>query len=158
LRVGTGFDIHRLAEGRRLILGGVKIHHEKGLVGHSDGDALLHSIADALLGAAALGDIGQLFPDTDQRIEGIDSAEIVREVCALLKERSLTIENVDATIIAQEPRLTNHKASIRENVAKILNISAANVSIKAKTMEHLGPIGEGRAIAVQAVALLRNNN
>jgi len=155
LRVGTGFDIHRLVEGRPLVLGGVEIAYARGLLGHSDGDALLHAIADALLGAAGIGDIGELFPDTDPAIKGIDSRVIVRRVCELLSERRLEIVNVDATVIAQEPKLSEHKARIRESIAALLGIGTDRVGLKAKTMERLGAIGRGEAIAVQAVALLR---
>ena len=155
MRVGTGFDIHRLVEGRPLVLGGVEIAYARGLLGHSDGDALLHAIADALLGAAGIGDIGELFPDTDPAIKGIDSRVIVRRVCELLSERRLEIVNVDATVIAQEPKLSEHKARIRESIAALLGIGTDRVGLKAKTMERLGAIGRGEAIAVQAVALLR---
>ena len=137
------------------MLGGVAVPHPKGLLGHSDGDVLLHAIADALLGAAALGDIGELFPDTDPAIEGIDSRKIVAHVIGLLAKRHLAIVNVDATVIAQEPKLAPHKIGMRRSIADMLGVPVDCVGLKAKTMERLGPIGRGEAIAAQAVALLR---
>jgi len=156
LRVGTGFDIHRLVPGRPLILGGVEVPCAKGLLGHSDGDVLLHALADALLGAAALGDIGELFPDSDPATEGMDSRQIIRRVREMLAQRKLQIGNVDATLIAEQPRLSAHKAAIRHSVAEALGLPTDAVGLKAKTMEQLGPIGRGEAIAAQAVALLRD--
>ena len=155
MRVGTGFDIHRLVAGRRLVLGGVELPHAKGLLGHSDGDVLLHAIADALLGAAALGDIGECFPDSDPKTEGIDSRLILKHVCQLLRRHRFEIVNVDATVIAEQPKLMPHKTAIRKSIAKTLGIAVGCVGLKAKTMERLGPIGRGQAIAAQAVALVR---
>ena len=157
MRVGTGFDIHRLVEGRPLKLGGIEIAHPKGLLGHSDGDVLLHALADALLGAAALGDIGELFSDTDPTITGLDSKVIVIRVRDLLVERGWSIVNVDATVIAERPKLTDHKPAIRRCIAELLRIPIERVGPKAKTMEKLGPIGRGQAIAAQAVALIEES-
>jgi len=153
-RVGHGLDVHRLVEGRRLVLGGVEIPHDKGLLGHSDADAALHAIADALLGACALGDIGRCFPDTDQRYKDADSAELLQRVVAMVAEAGWRVGNVDVTIIAQEPRLAPHVERMREATAAALGVAVEQVSYKATTAEHLGPIGEGQAIAAEAVALL----
>lgn len=153
-RVGHGFDLHRLIEGRRLVLGGVEIPHHKGLLGHSDADAALHAIADALLGAAALGDIGQHFPDSDAAYQDADSRELLRCVVALVQEAGWQPVNVDVTIIAQEPRLAPHIAAMRAATAEILALQIDAVSYKATTMERLGPIGEGQAIAAEAVVLV----
>ena len=154
MRIGTGYDVHRLVEGRDLILGGVKIPWEKGLKGHSDADVIVHAIMDALLGAAALGDIGQHFPDTDPRYEGISSIALLKEVGALLEEHNYVIENIDSTIIAQKPKLMPHLAQMRQNVAQALNLRVDQVSIKATTEEGLGFTGSGEGIAAQAVCLL----
>ena len=154
MRVGQGFDVHRLVAGRRLVVGGVEIAHDKGLLGHSDADVLLHAICDALLGAAALGDIGKHFPDTDPRYEGIDSRALLRHVAGLLAERGRRVVNVDATIIAEAPRMAPHVARMIGNIAVDLGIKPAAVSVKATTTERLGFTGRGEGIAAQAVALI----
>ncbi|MDE7223192.1 MAG: 2-C-methyl-D-erythritol 2,4-cyclodiphosphate synthase [Acetatifactor sp.] len=154
MRVGTGYDVHRLTEGRELILGGVTIPYEKGLLGHSDADVLLHAIMDALLGAAALGDIGKHFPDSDPAYKGISSLELLKKVGGLLEERSFLIENIDATIIAQAPKLRPYIESMRENIARTLGIALEQVNVKATTEEGLGFTGSGEGIASQAVCML----
>lgn len=154
IRVGQGYDVHRLVEGRKLILGGVDIPYELGLLGHSDADALLHAITDALLGAAALGDIGRHFPDTDPRYQGADSRVLLRGAVALLKEKGWRPINVDATIIAQQPKLAPHAAAMVANVAVDLGISLDSVNIKGKTNEKLGYLGRSDAIEAQAVVLI----
>lgn len=154
MRIGTGYDVHRLVEGRKLILGGVEIPYEKGLHGHSDADVLLHAIMDALLGAAALGDIGKFFPDTDPEYEGADSLELMREVRRILEKHFFLIENVDATIIAQAPKMRPYIDRMRQNIAQALDIDLSQVSVKATTEEHLGFTGRGEGISVQAVALI----
>ncbi|HET9577441.1 MAG TPA: 2-C-methyl-D-erythritol 2,4-cyclodiphosphate synthase [Usitatibacter sp.] len=153
-RVGQGFDVHPLVAGRRLVVGGVDIPYEKGLLGHSDADVLLHAICDALLGAAALGDIGRHFPDSDPRYKGIDSRELLRHCGGLLREKGFTVVNVDATIIAQAPRMAPHIAAMVANVAADLRMDAGAVNVKATTTEHLGFSGRGEGIAAQAVCLL----
>ncbi|GBC77934.1 2-C-methyl-D-erythritol 2,4-cyclodiphosphate synthase [bacterium HR08] len=154
-RVGMGYDLHRLVEGRRLVLGGIEIPFAKGLAGHSDADVVLHSICDALLGAAALGDLGRHFPDTDPRSAGISSARLLEAVLAEITRRGFEIENVDVTIVAEAPRLAPLLGAMRERVAELLRISSDRVSIKAKTNEGVGAIGRGEAIAAYAVCLLR---
>ena len=154
MRIGQGFDIHALAEHRKLIIGGVTIPYERGLAGHSDADVLLHAICDALIGAAALGDIGKHFPDTDPRYAGIDSRKLLREVRQLLHIHQFRIVNIDATVIAQAPRLAPHIGAMRENIAADLGIVVGDVNIKAKTAERLGAIGRGEGIAAEAVALI----
>lgn len=154
MRVGMGYDVHRLTEGRDLILGGVKIPYEKGLLGHSDADVLVHAIMDALLGAAALGDIGKHFPDTDPEYEGISSIRLLEKTAALLEEQQYLVENIDATIIAQKPKMLPHIESMRKNIADALKISVEQVSIKATTEEGLGFTGTGEGISSQAVCLL----
>ena len=154
IRVGQGYDVHRLVEGRKLILGGVDIPYELGLLGHSDADALLHAITDALLGAAALGDIGRHFPDTDPRYKGADSRVLLRGAVVLLKEKGWRPVNVDATIIAQQPKLAPHAAAMVANVAVDLGISPDSVNIKGKTNEKLGYLGRSEAIEAQAVVLI----
>ena len=156
MRIGQGFDIHALAKGRALVVGGVTIPYERGLVGHSDADVLLHAICDALIGAAALGDIGKHFPDTDSRYAGIDSRKLLREVAQLLRARHYQVVNVDATVIAQAPRLAPFIAAMRENIAADLGIMVDDVNVKAKTAEQLGALGRGEGIAAEAVALIRN--
>ena len=154
MRVGLGYDVHRLTEGRDLIMGGVKIPYEKGLLGHSDADVVVHAIMDALLGAAALGDIGQHFPDTDPAYEGISSISLLEKVGALLEEENYVIENIDATIIAQRPKMMPHLLKMRENVARALKLEVNQVSIKATTEEGLGFTGSGEGISAQAICLL----
>jgi len=154
VRVGLGHDTHRLVEGRPLILGGVMIEHPRGLEGHSDADVVLHAVADALLGAAALGDIGEHYPDTDPRWKGLDSGRLLAEVIARVARSGWSPINCDVTIHAQEPKLVPHKPAIRANVARLLGIDPAVVNIKAKTGEHVGPIGRAEAIACEAIVLL----
>lgn len=156
MRIGQGYDVHRLAEGRDLILGGVKIPYEKGLLGHSDADVLVHAVMDALLGAAALGDIGQHFPDTDPEYKGISSIVLLRHVGALLEEKGYVIENIDATIIAQRPKLAAYRPQMAANIADALHIDVSQVSVKATTEEGLGFTGTGEGISSQAVVLLAN--
>jgi len=153
-RVGQGYDVHRLVAGRKLILGGVEIPHETGLLGHSDADALLHAITDALLGAVALGDIGRHFPDSEPRYQGADSRALLRAAVALLAERGWRPVNVDATIIAQRPKLAPHAAAMVANVAVDLGIPPDSVNIKGKTNEKLGYLGRGEAMEAQAVVLI----
>ena len=154
MRVGTGYDVHRLTGGRELILGGVKIPYERGLLGHSDADVLLHAIMDALLGAAALGDIGKHFPDTDPVYKGISSMELLKKVGSLLEENCFLIENIDATIIAQAPKLRPYIETMQENIARTLGIAPEQVNVKATTEEGLGFTGSGEGIASQAVCML----
>lgn len=154
MRIGTGYDVHRLAADRRLILGGVEIPYEKGLLGHSDADVVVHAIMDALLGAAALGDIGKHFPDTDPRYEGISSILLLEKVGQLLEENCFVVENIDATIIAQQPKLRPYIDEMRKNVAEALNLTEDRVNIKATTEEGLGFTGNGEGISAQAVCLL----
>ena len=153
-RVGQGYDLHRLVEGRPLILGGVKIDYEKGLLGHSDADALLHAITDALLGAAGLGDIGRHFPDTDPAYKGIDSKILLSEAVALVVKAGWVIANVDATVIAQAPKLAPHMDKIRQSVAQVIGIDLHRVNIKAKTKEGCDAVGQKEAIEVHAIVLL----
>jgi 2-C-methyl-D-erythritol 2,4-cyclodiphosphate synthase len=154
MRVGHGFDVHAFAAGRRLVVGGVEIPHEKGLAGHSDADVLLHAICDALLGAAALGDIGRHFPDTDARHKDRDSRELLREVVRLVKGRGLRIVNVDATIVAQAPRMAPHVARMVANIAADCGLRPEDVNVKATTTEKLGFTGRGEGIAAEAVCLV----
>ena len=154
MRIGHGYDVHRLVEGRKLILGGVEIPYEKGLLGHSDADVLTHALMDALLGAAALGDIGKLFPDNDDRFLGADSVELLKEVCRLLKEKNHTIGNVDVTVIAQRPKLAPYIPEMRRRLAEAMQLPEDNVNVKAPTEEKLGFTGEGLGIAAHAVALI----
>lgn len=154
LRVGHGFDVHAFASGRRLIIGGMDIPHSQGLLGHSDADVLLHAICDALLGAAGLGDIGRHFPDSDPRYKGIDSRELLRHVAGLLRENSWQVGNVDATIIAQAPRMAPHIAGMVTNIAADLGVTMEAVNVKATTTEKLGFTGRGEGIAAEAVCLL----
>lgn len=154
MRIGHGYDVHRLVEGRKLILGGVYIPWEKGLLGHSDADVLLHALMDALLGAAALGDIGKHFPDTDEQYRGADSMALLRHVCRILSEQGYTVGNVDCTVLAQRPKLASHIQQMRENIASALSVSVDRVSVKATTEEGLGFTGEGLGIAAHAVALI----
>lgn len=154
MRIGQGYDVHRLVEGRRLILGGVEIPYEKGLLGHSDADVLTHALMDALLGAAALGDIGQHFPDKDPRYAGADSLELLRKVCALLREAGYRVGNTDCTVIAQRPKLAGFIPEMRRRLAEVMEIPLECVSVKATTEEGLGFTGDGSGIAAQAIALL----
>ena len=154
LRIGEGWDTHALVTGRPLILGGVHVPHSHGLQGHSDADALLHAITDALLGAAGLGDIGRHFPDTDPSFQGADSAVLLQEAARLVRAQGFAIVNVDSTIVAQAPRLAPHIPAMRERIAAVLALSADAVNVKAKTAEKMGPVGEGRAIEARAVCLL----
>jgi 2-C-methyl-D-erythritol 2,4-cyclodiphosphate synthase len=156
MRIGQGFDVHAFAEGRKLIIGGVEIAHPLGLLGHSDADVLLHAICDALLGAAALGDIGRHFPDTDPRYRGANSRALLRHVAALIREHGYRVENIDATIIAQAPRMAPHIPRMIANIAADLEIDSAAVNVKATTTEKLGFTGRGEGIAAQAVCLLRS--
>lgn len=154
IRIGHGFDVHAFAEGRRLIIGGVDIPHHRGLLGHSDADVLLHAICDALLGAAALGDIGRHFPDSDARFKGIDSRKLLRHVADLLDGRGWKVVNVDATIIAQAPKMAPHIAAMRQHIAEDLGIAAEQINVKATTTEKLGFTGREEGIAAEAVCLI----
>lgn len=154
MRIGQGYDVHRLVEGRKLILGGVDIPYERGLLGHSDADVLVHAIMDALLGAAAMGDIGKLFPDTDPHYEGTDSLALLSEVCIKLRSAGFEPGNIDATVIAQAPKLAPHIEAMRRNIAAAAAMDVSRVSVKATTEERLGFTGEGLGIAAQAVALI----
>lgn len=156
MRIGTGYDVHRLTEGRPLILGGVTVPFDKGLAGHSDADVLLHAIMDALLGAAALGDIGLHFPDTDPEYEGVDSRVLLRKVGALVAEQCYVISNIDATVIAQRPKLRDYINDMRGNIAEDLGLDISQVSVKATTEEGLGFTGAGEGIAAQAACLLES--
>ena len=154
LRIGHGYDVHRLVPGRRLVLGGVEIAHDKGLLGHSDADVLLHAICDALLGAAGLGDIGRHFPDSDARYRDADSRELLRHVARLLADRGLRAANVDATIVAEAPRMAPHTPAMAENIAADLGIGSERVNVKATSTEGLGFTGRGEGIAAHAVCLV----
>lgn len=154
MRIGHGYDVHRLVHGRRLILGGVDIPHETGLLGHSDADVLTHAVMDALLGAAAMGDIGQLFPDNDPAFAGADSLALLREVMACLRAEGYTVGNIDCTVLAQAPKLAPHIAQMRRNLVKCLDIGADCISIKATTEEGLGFTGAREGIAAHAVVLI----
>ena len=154
MRIGHGYDVHKLVEGRKLILGGVEIPYEKGLLGHSDADVLTHALMDALLGAAALGDIGKLFPDNDDRFLGADSIELLREVTRVIREHVYTVGNVDCTVIAQRPKLAPYIQQMREILAQAMGTELDRVSVKATTEEKLGFTGEGLGIAAHAVALI----
>ena len=158
MRIGTGYDIHRLVGGRLLVLGGVEIPYNKGLLGHSDADVLSHAIADAILGAAGLPDIGFYFPNTDPSIEGIDSQEILKRAVAEAQEEGLRLVNVDSTLIAEEPSIGMHIAAIKQRLSQSLGIPAAAIGIKATTNEGVGDLGKGMAIAAQAVCLLTSTN
>lgn len=151
-RFGMGYDVHQLVENRKLIIGGVDIPYEKGLLGHSDADVLLHAISDALLGAAAMGDIGKHFPDTDPRYKGADSLKLLEEVGNLLAAKGYVLGNVDATIVAQKPKMLPHIPQMRENIAKVLRVDIDQINVKATTEEHLGFTGSGQGISSYAVA------
>lgn len=150
-RFGMGYDVHRLTEGRKLIVGGVEIPYEKGLLGHSDADVLLHAVTDAILGAAGLGDIGRHFPDTEEAWKGADSAVLLTRAMALVREQGYRVGNVDATIVAQAPKLAPYIPAMRENIARCLGVEAAQVNVKATTEEHLGFTGRGEGMAAYAV-------
>lgn len=154
LRIGEGWDVHALVPGRKLVLGGVEIAHDRGLLGHSDADALLHAITDALLGAAALGDIGTHFPDTDARFRGADSVALLQEAARKVREQGWRIGNIDSTVIAQAPRLAPHIGAMRSRIAQALELQVGQVNVKAKTAEKLGPVGQGLSIEARAVVLL----
>lgn len=155
MRVGHGYDVHRFAENRRLVLGGVEIDYEYGLLGHSDADVLLHAICDALLGAAALGDIGKLFPDTDPKYEGADSLLLLKETARVVKEYGFRIENIDSTVIAQKPRLSEYIIKMRKNIADACGLDISAVSVKATTEEKLGFTGRLEGISAHAVCLIQ---
>lgn len=154
IRVGHGYDVHRLTEGRKLILGGVLIDYEKGLLGHSDADVLVHAIMDSLLGAAALGDIGTHFPDTDEKYKGADSIELLKYVCTLIAEKGCTVSNIDATVIAQAPKLKPFIPQMKQNIAEVMNLDTDCINIKATTEEKLGFTGRKEGIAAHCVALI----
>ena len=154
LRIGHGYDVHKLVEGRKLIVGGVEIPHEKGLLGHSDADVLLHAVSDALLGAAALGDIGCLFPDNDPKFEGADSLMLLREVVSVLKKEGYSVSNIDCTLIAQRPKMRPHIDEMRRNIADACGISSDFVSVKATTEEKLGFMGREEGISAHAVCII----
>jgi 2-C-methyl-D-erythritol 2,4-cyclodiphosphate synthase len=155
-RIGEGWDIHALVPGRRLIIGGVEIPFDRGLLGHSDADVLLHAITDALLGAAGLGDIGRHFPDTDERFRGADSVLLLTEAALRVREQGFRIANVDSTVIAQAPRLAEHIDGMRQRIAQALDVAPGQVNVKAKTAEKLGPVGQGLGVEVRAVVLLES--
>ena len=156
MRIGYGYDVHRLVEGRKLIMGGVEIDYERGLLGHSDADVLLHAVMDSLLGAAALGDIGKHFPDTDERYKGISSIKLLKEVLNLINKNNYCIINLDATIIAQKPKMRPYIDRMRENIADALNMDISCVNVKATTEEGLGFTGEGLGIAANCICLIEN--
>ena len=156
MRIGHGYDVHKLVEGRDLILGGVKIPFEKGLLGHSDADVLLHAVSDSLLGAAALGDIGRHFPDTDPAYKGADSLELLRIVGEKVREAGYKVGNVDVTMIAQRPKLKDYIPQMRENIAGVLLVDVSQINVKATTEEHLGFTGDGSGMSCHAVCLLEN--
>jgi 2-C-methyl-D-erythritol 2,4-cyclodiphosphate synthase len=153
-RIGEGWDVHALVPGRRLVIGGVEIPYERGLLGHSDADVLLHAITDALFGAAGLGDIGRHFPDTDEAFRGADSTVLLAEAARRVREQGWQLANVDSTVVAQAPRLAPHIGAMRERIAQVLQLEAAAVNVKAKTAEKLGPVGQGQSIEARAVVLL----
>ena len=154
MRIGLGYDVHKLVDGRKLIIGGVDIPHEKGLLGHSDADVLVHAVMDSILGALALGDIGKHFPDTDEKYKGADSIKLLEFVHNLIDEKGYAIANIDCTIIAQSPKMAPHIISMRENIAKALNTSIDNINVKATTEEGLGFTGAKEGIAAQSICLL----
>jgi len=154
MRIGFGYDLHKLVKGRKLMLGGIEVPADKGLLGHSDADVLLHAVIDALLGAAGLGDIGELFPDTDKKYKGISSGILMDNTVRLIKGRKYRIGNIDAVIILEKPKLSKFKKKMEENIARVLNISKNKVNVKAKTNEGQDSIGKGKAIAAYAVAVI----
>ncbi len=155
MRIGSGYDVHRFGDGDHVTIGGVRIAHDRGLVAHSDGDVLLHALADALLGAIGAGDIGEHFPDSDPRWAGADSRELLREVLRLVAAHGFAVSNCDLTVIAQAPRIAPHREAMRANIAADLGVAAAQVNVKATTTERLGSLGRGEGIAAQAIVLLR---
>ena len=155
VRIGEGWDVHALVPGRPLVIGGIVLPYERGLLGHSDADVLLHAITDALLGGAGLGDIGRHFPDTDQRFRGADSLLLLKEAAALVAAQGWTIANIDSTVVAQAPKLAPHIAAMRERIAQALQLAPEQVNVKAKTAERLGPVGQGQSIEARAVVLLQ---
>ena len=157
-RIGIGFDAHALVEGRPLVIGGVRIPHSKGLLGHSDADVLVHAVMDAILGALALGDIGEHFPDTEDEFEGADSLELLSRVQKMIEDKGYCCENLDSIIIAEKPKLKSYIGEMRENLASVLKISIDQLSIKATTTEHMGFTGREEGIAAQAIVLLKSNN
>ena len=156
MRIGHGYDVHRLVQGRKLIIGGVEIPYEKGLDGHSDADVLVHAIMDALLGAAAFGDIGQMFPDSDPKYKGADSIELLKLVFARISESGYRIENLDCTVVAQAPKLAGYIPHMKQKLANALNVSIDSINVKATTEEHLGFTGSGEGISAHAVVLINN--
>ena len=158
LRIGHGYDVHKLVEGRKLIIGGVDIPYEKGLLGHSDADVLLHAIGDALMGAAALGDIGCIFPDNDPAFKDADSLVLLAEVVKLIKSKGYSVVNIDATLIAQRPKMRSYIDEMRRNIASVCGVSVDMISVKATTEEHLGFTGRGEGISAHAVCLIQNEN
>ncbi len=155
MRIGTGYDVHRLVEGRKLIIGGVDIPHEKGLLGHSDADVLLHALCDALLGAAGLGDIGKRFPASDRRFKGISSLALLADVSSLLKERGFKVNNIDATIVAERPKMAPHIPKMISHIASVVRVAESAVNVKATTTEGLGFTGTGEGIAAYAVCTIK---
>ena len=153
-RIGEGWDVHALVPGRKLIIGGVHIPHSQGLLGHSDADVLLHAITDALLGGAALGDIGRHFPDTDERFKGADSSVLLKEAARRVREAGFEIGNIDSTVIAQAPKLAQHMSAMVQSIAQTLGVAVGQVNVKAKTAEKIGPVGQGLSIEARAVAML----
>ena len=158
IRVGHGYDVHKFADNRRLVIGGIEIPYKMGLLGHSDADVLLHAIADSLLGAAALGDIGTHFPDTDEKYKGADSSELLSEVCGLINEKGYSVSNIDATVIAQEPKLKSYIPQMRKKIANVLNIDVDCINIKATTEEKLGFTGRLEGISAHCVALIEKQD
>lgn len=156
MRIGHGYDVHKLVADRKLILGGVDIPFEKGLLGHSDADVLLHAIMDSMLGAVALGDIGKLFPDTDEKFKGADSMLLLKEVCRVVEDKGYKVGNIDATVIAQRPKLAQYIFSMRENIASACGVDVSQISVKATTEEKLGFTGDGSGISAHCVCLLEN--
>lgn len=157
IRIGHGYDVHRLSEGKFLILGGVNIPYHLGLIGHSDADVLSHAITDALLGAAALGDIGRHFPDTDEKFKGVSSLDLLQKVCRMIKDNGFQIQNIDSTIVAQSPRMAPFLPEMQKNIANACSVDVSQISIKATTEEGLGFTGSGSGIAVHAVCLISND-
>ncbi len=154
MRIGHGYDLHRLVDGRALMLGGIRVDSPRGLLGHSDGDVILHAVGDAILGAMAIGDIGQHFPDTDERFRGAASSELLRHIVGLMRDEGWTVSNLDVTVCAEQPRLASHRLAMRTCIAELLDVPVTCVSVKAKTNEGLDAIGRGEAIAATAVVVL----